>query len=121
MNGLPITDYRLPITERMSPIVLLQHGRSWRRFQEPVRVVTAVSPQEVLPALVELETAVQAENLFAAGFITYEAAAAFDLAVHRPLDGLPLLWFGLFDGFEEIGDWRLEIDCNNQSPSYISL
>ena len=28
--------------------------------------------------------------------LAYEAAAAFDLAVHLPLDGLPLLWFGLF-------------------------
>ncbi|WP_420627321.1 aminodeoxychorismate synthase component I [Candidatus Leptofilum sp.] len=86
----------------MFPFVLLQHGRFWRKFQKPVSVVTAVSPQDVLPALVELETAVQAENLYAAGFISYEAAAAFDLAVHAPVDGLPLLWFGLFDGFEEI-------------------
>ena len=86
----------------MSPTILLQHGRFWRRFQKPVRVVTAVSPQDVLPALVELETAVQAENLYAAGFMAYEAAAAFDLAVHPPLDGLPLLWFGLFENFEEI-------------------
>ena len=96
----------------MSPLVLLQHGRFWRKFHNPVRVVTAVSPQEVLPALVELETAVRAEKLYAAGFISYEAAAAFDLAVHPPLDGLPLLWFGLFEGFEEIEEWRLE----TQSP-----
>ena len=85
----------------MIPIILLQYGRSFRKFHKPVRVVTAVSPQEVLPALIEVETAVHAEKLYAAGFIAYEAAAAFDLAVHAPLDGLPLLWFGLFDGFEE--------------------
>ncbi|MBK8905642.1 MAG: aminodeoxychorismate synthase component I [Anaerolineaceae bacterium] len=105
----------------MSPTILLQHGRSFRKFQKPVRVVTAVSLQEVLPALVEVETAVHAENLYAAGFIAYEAAAAFDLAVHEPLEGLPLVWFGLFDGFEEIGDWRLEIEqsliTNLQSPT----
>ena len=97
----------------MFPTVLLQHGRSWLRFQNPVRVVTAVSPQDVLPVLVELETAVQAGNLYAAGFITYEAAAAFDLAVHPPQEGLPLLWFGLFEKVEESRDWRLEIA---QSP-----
>ena len=103
----------------MFPTVLLQHGRSWLRFQNPVRVVAAVSPQDVLPTLVELETAVQAENLYAAGFLTYEAAIAFDLAVHPPQEGLPLLWFGLFEGVEEIGDWRLEIRdsiSNLQSP-----
>ena len=75
----------------MSPTILLQHGRFFRKFQSPVRVVTAVSPQDVLPALVELETAVQTQNLYAAGFIAYEAAAAFDLAVHEPVEGLPLL------------------------------
>ncbi len=111
----------------MSPFVLLQHGRFWRKFHQPVRVVTAVSPQEVLPALVELETAVRAENLYAAGFICYEAAAAFNLAVHEPVEGLPLLWFGLFERFEEIGepvlsppkDWRSGISesiSNLQSP-----
>ncbi|MCB8926942.1 MAG: aminodeoxychorismate synthase component I [Ardenticatenaceae bacterium] len=103
----------------MSPLVLLQHGRFWRKFQQPVRVITAESPQDVLPALVELETAVRAENLYAAGFIAYEAAAAFELAVHAPVEGLPLLWFGLFEDYEEIGDWRLETDelvSNLQSP-----
>lgn len=105
----------------MSPTVILQHGRSWRTFQNPLRVVTAVSPQEVLPALVELETAVERKNLFAAGFISYEAAAAFDLAVHPAKEGLPLLWFGLFEGYEEIGEWRVETQSpfsNSQSPSW---
>lgn len=98
----------------MIPTILLQHGRSFRKFHKPVRVVTAVSPQDVLPALVELETAVRAENLYAAGFIAYEAAAAFGLAVHAPLDELPLLWFGLFEGFEEIVEWPI---ANGQLPT----
>ena len=93
----------------MSATVILQHGRSWLKFQNPIRMITAVTPQDVLPALVALETAVQAENLYAAGFITYEAAAAFNLAVHSPQEGLPLLWFGLFEDVEEIGDWRLNL------------
>jgi para-aminobenzoate synthetase/4-amino-4-deoxychorismate lyase len=105
----------------MIPTILLQHGRSFRKFQKPVRVVTAVSPQDIFSALVEVETAVHAENLYAAGFIAYEAAAAFGLAVHEPVDGLPLLWFGLFEAIEEIRDWRLEIEqspiSNLQSPT----
>ncbi len=98
----------------MIPTILLQHGRSFRKFHKPVRVVTAVSPSEVLPALVEVETAVRAENLYAAGFIAYEAAAAFGLAVHAPVEGLPLLWFGLFEGFAET--LQLPI-ANGQSPT----
>ena len=75
--------------------VILQDGGRWLRFDELVRVVTAVSPHQVMTALREVDTAV-AQGLYAAGFIAYEAAAAFDLAVHPPIDGLPLLWFGLY-------------------------
>ena len=53
---------------------------------------------EIIPALSEIDKAVSDQGLYAAGFISYEAAAAFDLAVHHPEpEGLPLLWFGLYD------------------------
>ena len=64
-------------------------------MQKPVQVITAVSPQDVLPALVEIETAVNRHQLIAAGYIAYEAAAAFGLQTH-PLTEMPLLWFGLY-------------------------
>ncbi len=74
---------------------LMQVDGRWVCLQNPVEVITAVSPSQILPALQKIETAVKQHNLYAAGFITYEAAAAFDLAVH-PSSELPLLWFGLF-------------------------
>lgn len=77
--------------------VLIQHDGQWLHLRQPVRVITVASPAEVLPALHEIETAVNQHNLTAAGFLSYEAAAAFDLAVHAPPAGLPLLWFGLYD------------------------
>ncbi|MCP4423105.1 MAG: aminodeoxychorismate synthase component I [Chloroflexi bacterium] len=76
-------------------MIVLQSGNKWLQFEKPVRVVTAVSPQDVLPALREVDTAVS-QGLYAAGFIAYEAGAAFDLAVHPPQEGLPLVWFGLY-------------------------
>lgn len=76
---------------------IMQYDGHWLHMRQPVRVVTAVSPAELLPALREVETAVNHHGLTAAGFLSYEAAAAFDLAVHSPQDGLPLLWFGLYD------------------------
>ena len=85
----------------MNIIGLIQYDGRWVRVQNPVRVITAVSPAELIPALEAVETAVNQENLYAVGFITYEASAAFGLAVH-PNTALPLLWFGLFD---EIQDW----------------
>jgi len=74
--------------------VLLQHGDDWLRFSEPVEVLTARTPDEVLHCLEEIETS----RLWAAGFISYEAADAFDSALktHAP-GGLPLLQFGLFE------------------------
>ncbi|NOY81023.1 MAG: aminodeoxychorismate synthase component I [Kiritimatiellaeota bacterium] len=71
--------------------------RQWLRFTDPVEIVEAVSLDEVLPALRRVETAVGDHGLFAAGFLAYESAPAFDPALMvRDLTGFPLLWFGLY-------------------------
>ena len=76
----------------------------WRLLRNPVRVVTAHTLAEVLPALEEVEAAVAA-GLHAAGFVGYEAAPAFDPAlVTHPAGEMPLLWFALFTEFEELDD-----------------
>ena len=75
---------------------IIQDGRIWRCFAKPVKVITAVTPAQVWPALLAVEAAVSRQRLYAAGFLAYEAAAAFGLAVHPPGD-LPLLWFGLYE------------------------
>ncbi|HLM58252.1 MAG TPA: aminodeoxychorismate synthase component I [Pyrinomonadaceae bacterium] len=68
------------------------------RFARPAGVVVARSIEEVRPALRRVQRAA-AEGLYAAGFVAYEAAPAFDSSlVVRPGGELPLLWFGLFDG-----------------------
>jgi para-aminobenzoate synthetase/4-amino-4-deoxychorismate lyase len=77
--------------------VLLQHGNGWLRFSEPVEVLTARTRDEVFQCLEKIETS----GLWAAGFISYEAAGAFDAALktHAP-SGPPLLQFGLFKNVE---------------------
>ena len=80
----------------MTNRVVLQVGSEWWLFRDPVRIITAVSPQDVLPALIEMETAVNQHNLTAAGYLAYEASAAFDLKTHPPTE-MPLLWFGLYE------------------------
>ena len=75
----------------------------WKSFKNPVRVIEAKTIAEVLPGLHKLEELVQKENLYCAGFISYEAAPAFDDALKVKPPGLfPLLWFGLYSGFEEL-------------------
>ncbi|HEY3310431.1 MAG TPA: aminodeoxychorismate synthase component I [Anaerolineales bacterium] len=70
---------------------------AWLHFEHPRRVIIARRLEEVLPALREIEAAVEQAGLYAAGYISYEAAPAFDAAlVTRPSAGFPLLWFGLY-------------------------
>ncbi len=71
--------------------------KCWMFFENPVRILEAAGVEEVLPCLTEIEEAVQRERLYAAGFISYEAAPAFDSALTvRSGGGFPLLYFGLY-------------------------
>ncbi|HEY6837755.1 MAG TPA: aminodeoxychorismate synthase component I [Geobacteraceae bacterium] len=64
-------------------------------FSGLVREIAATTPEEVVPALKELEQAV-AEGYHAAGFVTYEASAGLANLPTLPPGKLPLLWFGIF-------------------------
>jgi len=85
------------------------------QFSDPVRIITARTVDEVIPALAEIEKATS-QGLWAAGFIGYEAAPAFDAAFRVRTGGsLPLLCFGLFprrttppdlaNGNYSVSDW----------------
>jgi len=82
--------------------VILQTASGALRFSAPQRVIVAMRPDEVIPALQAIEAAVNEQRQYAAGFMAYEAAAAYGLSVHPPLPDLPLLCFGLYAGAEEI-------------------
>ena len=70
----------------------------WYEYSQPLAVLHAARLDDVLPVLANIEARVEEESLYAAGFVTYEAAAGFDshLTTHPP-GSLPLLCFGLFD------------------------
>ena len=71
--------------------------RQWLHFQNPKRIISAHRIEEVIPALKAIEEQVRQHGLYAAGFIAYEAAPAFDSALAVKEDGcFPLLWFGLY-------------------------
>jgi len=77
--------------------VLLKDNRQWLHFTKPQQIVTAQKLDEVIPVLREVEGLIEANNWHAAGFVSYEAAMAFDsVHVTRPANGFPLLWFGLY-------------------------
>ena len=94
--------------ERMfpaAPYVLLDDARPGaepaRLYRDPVRVVEARRHDEVRPALDALRAA-RAEGLHAAGFLAYEAGRAFEPAAPAQSPDGPLLWFGLFERWEEM-------------------
>lgn len=93
-------------------------------FRHPVAVVTADCVNEVEPALRSVEDYIS-QGYYAAGYLSYESAPAFDPAMQvRDGSVLPLLWFGIFaepvqDGDEdggypheeyEISEWTAATD-----------
>lgn len=93
-----------------APFILLDDARpespsGARLFRDPVELVTAQRVEEVEPALDRLAAA-QRSGLHAAGYLAYEASYALEprlapLARSLP-HGEPLLWFGLFEGYDAI-------------------
>ena len=69
----------------------------WLRFTQPTQILCARRLDEVARVLDEVEAA-RGRGQWAAGFVCYEAAPAFDaaLAAH-PTGPLPLAWFGIFN------------------------
>ncbi len=65
-------------------------------FERPERVIEARRIEDVR-AVLDKAAAAQASGRFVAGFVSYEAAPAFDAAlVTRAPSALPLVWFGVF-------------------------
>ncbi len=69
----------------------------WLQFTSPVQVLQTDRIEQVVPVLEQVRQAVET-GLFAAGFLSYEAAAAFDpaFATHSQTS-FPLAWFGIFN------------------------
>ena len=73
-------------------------AQRWWLLQRPIRVLEARSISDVLPLLRQVQDDVERHQLFAAGYLAYEAAAAFDPAFcTHPEPAFPLAWFGLYE------------------------
>ncbi len=77
-------------------------ARAWHVYAEPVAVHACRDLEAVAQTLTAVESAVEAHGLYAVGFVTYEAARAFDdtFAAHEP-GRLPLVAFTLYRRREE--------------------
>jgi para-aminobenzoate synthetase/4-amino-4-deoxychorismate lyase len=80
-----------------TPRVLVQDGDRWLVFEQPVEVLEAREPGDVLD-LLRLADGALAAGRWLAGYVGYEAAAAFGLATQPPdPDGPPVFWLGVFE------------------------
>lgn len=82
-----------------APQVILQDGDPprWLFFGDPIEVLQATALGDVSHVLRRVERAVLDRGLFAAGFIAFDAAPAFDPAMRAQHGSeIPLIWFGLF-------------------------
>jgi len=86
------------LTPAEGEILLHDATAGWLHFREPCLILTAHRLAEVLPALHQAERLVERNGWYAAGFVSYEAAPAFDSALTtRSLDDdFPLLWLALY-------------------------
>jgi len=108
--------------------IIIQQGNDWLSFKEPVEVLTACTPDEVFQCLEKIEKS----GLWAAGFVSYEAAGAFDdaLQTHSP-GSLPLLQFGLFQTLEKVdltsvgnyslGEWKPSVTRGEYADAIASI
>jgi len=102
----------------------------WLNFKNPARIIKSYATDEVNDILSGLQDAVN-QGYYAAGFISYESAPAFDDAFKSyPPGDFPLVWFGLFPDSEEsqdlhisstggcnVGEWHPEISAEEYAAA----
>ncbi|MDQ2693404.1 MAG: aminodeoxychorismate synthase component I, partial [Chloroflexota bacterium] len=99
-----IKPQREPIRENE---ILLKDGDRWLHFVDPYYLISVYTLDGVLSALREVEQRVEEKGWHAAGFLSYEAASAFDpdLPTHpseQHIPDFPYLWFGLYPAPEPV-------------------
>ena len=82
----------------MTNQVIVRSGSKWLHFKQPLYIIETHRLDEVIPKLQDIEETASRFDLYAVGFISYEAAPAFDSALTTlSSTGFPLIWFGLYE------------------------
>ncbi|HEY9598141.1 MAG TPA: aminodeoxychorismate synthase component I [Cyanophyceae cyanobacterium] len=80
-----------------SVILYDAQNQHWLHFCNPVKILTAHNPTEVITLLETVQQQIDGFGYYAAGFVSYEAASAFDSSfIVQPCTDFPLAWFGLY-------------------------
>ena len=102
-----------------------------KTFHNPLKLIIAHTIEEVLPSFQLIQDAIQ-DGYYAAGFLSYESAAAFD-AAYKVNEGhtMPLLWFGIFsepqsfslssNGTYTLTDWKPSVEMDEYDAAIMSI
>ncbi len=75
----------------------------WLCFTRPLKILSTEKVGEVTDVLARVEHETRLNGLYAAGFVNYEAAPAFDSVLPAKVTrGIPLIWFGIYENYVEI-------------------
>ena len=101
-----------------------QGERRWLRFDRPHTVFVVYDAKEIQDCLAQIERHSQ-QGDYVVGFLSYEAAAAFDSAyrLHACNNDLPLLWFACYRDPVNLEDEQLcaksSYSVSNWSPGLV--
>ena len=85
----------------LKAIIYDDQNKRWLKFEKPLHFLSTSDPSKVVPLLQEIEHHVVGGN-YAAGFLCYEGASAFDRAHKVRMDSsLPLCSFGIFEKYDD--------------------
>jgi para-aminobenzoate synthetase/4-amino-4-deoxychorismate lyase len=105
----------------------------WLAFRRPIATIETFQIQDVMECLQRVDAQIT-KGLYAAGFVSYEAAGAMDAAFHtHSASGFPLLWFGLYEHYDaiplpqsdqarcELGTWRSSVSLRDYYASIAKI
>ncbi len=125
-----------PIKQQQGPLLSFEFSSSKGEiepltFSEPHKVIIANTIEEVLPCFQMIQNAID-DGYYAAGFLSYESASAFDPAYRvKEEHSMPLLWFGIFSepqhmslsstGAYSLTKWNSSVSMDEYRESIMSI
>ncbi len=95
----------MPFIEDTNDLVILRNSGAWQVYSSPVAIITASDSSEVAQCFKEIDR-VLSKGYYAAGFVSYDAAAGIDRAmrVKTSNSSCPLVWFGVYEKYEHLAE-----------------
>lgn len=85
-------------TSKNSAVLYDSQHQTWLGFSQPIAVLTAYDYSEISAILDAVQQAIEDYSYYGVGFLSYEAAPAFDRSFRvKTESNFPLIWFALYE------------------------